>query len=165
MTEATRTARDKANEGGIIDAVRAGSIAADLGLLPGDRVVSIDGRALRDAVDVQFYGAEDTIALDVMRGTQLLQFAVEKHPDEDLGIGFQDPAFDGIRICNNSCFFCFLKGNPKGMRKTLYVKDDDYRLSFYHGNFVTLTNLTDDDWARPLRRRRNGGHVLRSQGA
>ena len=148
MTEATRTARDKANEGGIIDAVRAGSIAADLGLLPGDRLVSIDGRALRDAVDVQFYGAEDTIALDVMRGTQLLQFAVEKHPDEDLGIGFQDPAFDGIRICNNSCFFCFLKGNPKGMRKTLYVKDDDYRLSFYHGNFVTLTNLTDDDWLR-----------------
>ncbi len=148
VTEATRIAREKANEGGIIDAVHAGSIAADLGLLPGDRVVAIDGRALRDAVDVQYYGAEESITLEVMRHGQSLRFAVEKHPDEDLGIEFQDPAFDGIRICNNSCFFCFLKGNPKGMRKTLYVKDDDYRLSFYHGNFVTLTNLSDDDWAR-----------------
>ena len=148
MTESARTAREKANAGGVVDAVRAGSIAAEIGLLPGDRVVAIDGRALRDAVDVQFYGSEDAITIDVVRGTEALRIEVEKHPDEDLGIAFQDPAFDGIRICNNSCFFCFLKGNPKGMRKTLYVKDDDYRLSFYHGNFVTLTNLTDGDWAR-----------------
>ncbi len=148
MTEVARTAREKANAGGIVDAVRAGSIAADIGLAPGDRVVAIDGRTLRDAVDVQFYASEDTIAIDVVRGSDALQFEIAKHPDEDLGISFQDPAFDGIRICNNSCFFCFLKGNPKGMRKTLYVKDDDYRLSFYHGNFVTLTNLSDDDWVR-----------------
>lgn len=148
MTEVARTAREKANAGGVIDAVRTGSIAAEIGLVPGDRVVAIDGRALRDAVDVQFYASEDAIAIDVVRGSEALRFEIEKHPDEDLGIAFQDPAFDGIRICNNSCFFCFLKGNPKGMRKTLYVKDDDYRLSFYHGNFVTLTNLTDADWAR-----------------
>jgi putative radical SAM enzyme (TIGR03279 family) len=148
VTEVARPPRDTANAGGVIDAIRAGSIAADLGLLPGDRVVAIDGRPLRDAVDVQFYAAEDAIALDVLRGGASLRFEVAKHPDADLGIGFQDPAFDGIRICNNSCFFCFLKGNPKGMRQTLYVKDDDYRLSFYHGNFVTLTNLNDDDWKR-----------------
>jgi putative radical SAM enzyme (TIGR03279 family) len=148
VTEAARPARDKTNAGGVIDGIRAGSIASELGLLPGDRVVAIDGRALRDAVDVQFYAAEDMISLEVLRGGSARRFDVAKHPDEDLGIAFQDPAFDGIRICNNSCFFCFLKGNPKGMRKTLYVKDDDYRLSFYHGNFVTLTNLTDDDWAR-----------------
>ena len=148
MTEVARTAREKANAGGVIDAVRAGSIADEIGLRAGDRVVAIDGRALRDAVDVQFYASEDAIAIEVVRDGASLRFKIEKHPDEDLGIAFQDPAFDGIRICNNSCFFCFLKGNPKGMRKTLYVKDDDYRLSFYHGNFVTLTNLTDDDWAR-----------------
>ncbi len=148
MTEAARTAREKTNAGGIVDGVRAGSLAAEIGLVPGDRVLAIDGRPLRDAVDVQFYASEDAITLDVLRGETALQFRIEKHPDEDLGIAFQDPAFDGIRICNNSCFFCFLKGNPKGMRKTLYVKDDDYRLSFYHGNFVTLTNLTDEDWAR-----------------
>jgi putative radical SAM enzyme (TIGR03279 family) len=136
------------NAGGVIDAVRAGSIADEIGLRAGDRVVAIDGRPLRDAVDVHFYAADDAIALDVVRDGAALRFAIEKHPDEDLGIAFQDPAFDGIRICNNSCFFCFLKGNPKGMRKTLYVKDDDYRLSFYHGNFVTLTNLSDEDWAR-----------------
>jgi putative radical SAM enzyme (TIGR03279 family) len=148
MTEVTRTARAKASAGGVIDAIRDGSIASEIGLRAGDRVVAIDGRPLRDAVDVQFYAAEDAIALDVVRDGEALRFEVAKQPDEDLGIAFQDPAFDRIRICNNSCFFCFLKGNPKGMRKTLYVKDDDYRLSFYHGNFVTLTNLTDGDWAR-----------------
>ncbi len=148
MTEAARTAREKTNSGGVIDTVRDGSIAAGLGLLPGDRLVAIDGRVLRDAVDVQFHAAEDAITLDVVRDGTPLRFDVAKTPDEDLGIGFQDPAFDGMRICNNSCFFCFLKGNPKGMRKTLYVKDDDYRLSFYHGNFVTLTNLGDTDWSR-----------------
>ena len=148
MTEAARLAREKTNIGGVIDAVRDGSIAAHVGLLPGDRVIAIDGRQLRDAVDVQFYAAEDAIALDVLRDGVPLRFDVAKQPDEDLGIAFRDPAFDGMRICNNSCFFCFLKGNPKGMRRTLYVKDDDYRLSFYHGNFVTLTNLGTDDWSR-----------------
>jgi len=149
VTEVRRTSQyRKANAGGVIDAVRRGSLADEMGLRPGDRVVAIDERALQDAVDFQFYAAEERIALAVVRGEQPLVFEVEKHPDEDLGIEFQDAAFDGVRICNNACFFCFLKGNPKGMRKTLYVKDDDYRLSFFHGNFVTLTNLTEADWAR-----------------
>ena len=125
-----------------------GSIADEIGLLPGDRVVSIGGRTLRDAVDFQFFAAEDVIELEVVRGDEATVYEIEKEPDEDLGIDFQDAAFDGVRMCNNNCFFCFLKGNPKGMRKTLYVKDDDYRLCFFHGNFVTLTNLDDDDWAR-----------------
>lgn len=149
MTEVRRTSQyRKANRGGVIDTVRPGTIADEIGLRPGDRVVAIDGNALQDAVDFQFHAAEDAIELEVVRDEQPLIFEIEKHPDEDLGIDFQDAAFDGVRICNNACFFCFLKGNPKSMRKTLYVKDDDYRLSFFHGNFVTLTNLTDDDWAR-----------------
>ncbi len=134
--------------GGVVDAVRAGSIAADIGLLPGDRVTTIGGRTLNDAVDFQFFAADELIELEVVRGDQATVYEIEKEHDEDLGIDFQDAAFDGVRQCNNACFFCFLKGNPKGMRKTLYVKDDDYRLSFFHGNFVTLTNLSDDDWAR-----------------
>ncbi len=149
MTEVRRTSQfRKSNAGGVIDAVRPGSLGDELGLRPGDRVVAIDGKQLQDAVDFQFYAAEDAIALKVVRDGETTVYDIEKHPDEDLGIGFQDAAFDGVRICNNACFFCFLKGNPKGLRKTLYVKDDDYRLSFFHGNFVTLTNLTDPDWAR-----------------
>jgi putative radical SAM enzyme (TIGR03279 family) len=149
MTEVARTPRRRhAPEGGVIDAVRPDSIAGEIGLQPGDRVTAIDGHPLRDAVDFQYYAAEDVIALEVVRAGKPRVIKIEKHPDEDLGIDFQDAAFDGVKICNNSCFFCFLKGNPKGLRKTLYVKDDDYRLSFFHGNFVTLTNLTDEDWAR-----------------
>jgi len=149
VTEVRRTPRlRKPNEGGVIDAVRPGSIADEIGLRPGDRILAIGGRPLRDAVDFQFYAAEEAIRLETIREGASTTFDVEKHPDEDLGIGFQDAAFDGVRLCNNACFFCFLKGNPKGLRKTLYVKDDDYRLSFAHGNFVTLTNLTEADWAR-----------------
>src|SRR5690242_5699556 len=148
MTESVRTSRERSNEGGIIDAVRPGSIADVIGLRVGDRVTAIDDHVLKDAVDFQFYAAEPHVDLTVMRGVEQLHFAIEKHPDEDLGIDFQAAAFDGVKICNNSCFFCFLKGNPKGMRRTLYVKDDDYRLSFFHGNFVTLTNLDEDDWSR-----------------
>ncbi len=149
MTEARRTpSLRRPNQGGVVDAVRDGSIAAEVGLRPGDRVTAIGGRRLRDAVDFQFLAAEDVIELEVVRDDDARRITVEKHPDEDLGIDFQDAAFDGVRTCNNACFFCFLKGNPKGLRKTLYVKDDDYRLSFFHGNFVTLTNLTEDDWRR-----------------
>ena len=149
MTEARRTpSLRRANAGGVIDAVREDSLAAAAGLQIGDRITKIDGRPLRDAVDFQFLAAEDVIELEVVRGDDALRIEIEKHPDEDLGVDFQDAAFDGVRTCNNSCFFCFLKGNPKGLRKTLYVKDDDYRLSFFHGNFVTLTNLTEDDWQR-----------------
>jgi len=149
VTEVRRTPRlRKPNEGGVIDAVRSGSLADEIGLRPGDHVTAIDGKTLRDAVDFQFYAAEDVIELEVVRDGEPTIYEIDKHPDEDLGIDFQDAAFDGVRICNNACFFCFLKGNPKGMRKTLYVKDDDYRLSFFHGNFVTMTNLTEADWAR-----------------
>jgi putative radical SAM enzyme (TIGR03279 family) len=134
--------------GGVVDAVRPGSIADEVGIVPGDRVVRIGEHELKDAVDYQFFATDDLVELEVVRGDGATVYEIEKEPDEDLGIDFQDAAFDGVRQCNNACFFCFLKGNPKGMRKTLYVKDDDYRLSFFHGNFVTLTNLTEDDWSR-----------------
>ncbi|HEX5939555.1 MAG TPA: DUF512 domain-containing protein, partial [Dehalococcoidia bacterium] len=118
------------------------------GLQPGDRITHVDGRELRDAVDFKYLISEESIELTVVRGADEEVIAFDKDPDEDLGVSFATATFDRITTCNNKCFFCFLKGLPKGLRKPLYLKDDDYRLSFAHGNFVTLTNLTGDDWAR-----------------
>lgn len=134
---------------GVISGVRPGSLAEEAGIAPGDAIVTLGGRVLRDVVDFQFYQAEEEVEVHVQHpdGTdELLVF--EKDIDEDLGFEFERATWDDVTLCNNNCFFCFLKGLPKGMRRPLYMKDDDYRLSFLHGNFVTLTNLTDDDWAR-----------------
>ena len=135
--------------GGLVDAVRPGSLAAQAGLQLGMRVLAADGRVLRDVIDYQFYTAEHRVTLTVQHadGSEH-RYRFEKHPDEDLGLEFTEATWDGTRICANTCFFCFLKGLPKGLRRTLYIKDDDYRLSFLHGNFVTLTNLTEEDWER-----------------
>lgn len=134
--------------GGAITTVTPGSIGDDLGLLPGDVVVSVGGLALRDVIDYRFAMADETVELLVRRGDEELLFEVEKDADEDLGVAFVEPIFDRLRTCNNKCPFCFLTQMPKGFRKTLYLKDDDFRLSFLYGNFVTLTNLSDDDWQR-----------------
>lgn len=137
------------NEGGLVSGVREGSLAAEAGIEPGDAIVSIDGSQLRDVIDYQFLQAEAEITVSVIKGNGLQDLITfEKDIDEDLGIAFERATWDGMRLCNNNCFFCFLKGLPKGMRGSLYLKDDDYRLSFLHGNFVTLTNLTEADWAR-----------------
>ncbi len=134
---------------GLISGVEPGSPADAAGIEPGDQLLEIDGRAPRDAVDVQFYGAGDLVTVQVRKANGLLDLIeFEKEYDADLGLEFETATWDGIQLCNNNCFFCFLKGLPRGMRKTLYIKDDDYRLSFLHGNFVTLTNLTEDDWTR-----------------
>ena len=139
----------KTPEGGVVSSVVHGSLAEEAGIVPGDTIVAIDGRVLRDAVDYQFYAAEPEITARFRKADGREDLVVfEKDPDEDLGLGFERATWDGVQVCNNTCFFCFLKGLPKGLRKPLYLKDDDYRLSFLHGNFVTLTNLTDEDWAR-----------------
>lgn len=135
--------------GGVVSGVRPGSLADLAGIAPGDAVLSAGGHALRDVVDLQFYAAEPEVEVVLRKADgrdELLVF--EKAIDEDLGLEFERATWDEVTLCNNNCFFCFLKGLPKGMRRPLYTKDDDYRLSFLHGNFVTLTNLTEDDWAR-----------------
>jgi putative radical SAM enzyme (TIGR03279 family) len=135
--------------GGVIDVVEAGSLGEQAGLQPGDRLVAINDQPLRDVIDVQFYAAEEELDLLVERdGTQWI-IRVEREYDQDLGLSFVNPTFDvDIRRCANNCDFCFVKQNPPGARKSLYIKDDDYRHSFLFGNFVTLTNLTPEDWAR-----------------
>ena len=134
--------------GGMVVGVEHGSIAARLGLRPGDVVVAIDDRAMRDLIDYRFAVAEERITLHVQRGEEHLRFAIDKDIDADLGLQFSEPLWDRLRTCNNKCPFCFLTQMPRGFRKTLYLKDDDYRLSFLYGNFVTLTNLKEDDWRR-----------------
>ncbi len=134
--------------GGVVTRVIAGTVAADLGMQVGDVVVAINELVLRDVIDYRFAAAEPQLELHVMRGDEHLCFAVAKDVDADLGLEFSEPLWDRLRTCNNKCPFCFLTQMPKGFRKTLYLKDDDYRLSFLYGNFVTLTNLKDDDWRR-----------------
>ena len=133
---------------GEIAAITPGSLAAEAGLHPGDRVLAVNDRPLRDQLDYRFQTTEEFVALTVVHDGEEGVVEFEKPPDEPLGLEFSEDAFDGTQLCNNKCFFCFLKGLPKGLRKTLYVKDDDYRLSFLHGNFVTLTNLDEEDWER-----------------
>ena len=135
--------------GGVIAAVEPGSLAELVELEPGDQLIAINEHVLRDIIDVQFYGAEEALGLLVARDGEERWIEVEREYDEALGLSFVHPTFDvDIRRCANNCDFCFVKQNARGMRRSLYVKDDDYRYSFLFGNFVTLTNLTDDDWQR-----------------
>ena len=135
--------------GGWIIAVEPGSLGERIGLKPGDRLVAVNGHLLRDVIDVQFYSAEEVLELRVERHGKPFHLQVEREYGEELGLEFAHPTFDvDIRRCVNRCDFCFVKQNAPGMRPSLYVKDDDYRYSFLFGHFVTLTNLTADDWAR-----------------
>lgn len=135
-------------EGGVISNIIKGSIADELGLQPGDAVLALQSQRLRDVIDYRFAMAEEQLELLVRRGEQETIYEIEKDADEDLGIEFVEPLFDRLRTCNNKCPFCFLTQMPKGLRRSLYLKDDDYRLGFLYGNFVTFTNLKDEDWQR-----------------
>ncbi|XSG73958.1 DUF512 domain-containing protein [Herpetosiphon llansteffanensis] len=134
--------------GGVIQAVAAGSTGAQLGLQAGDAILQVNGRVMRDVIDFRFAMTEDQVELLVRQAGEERSIQLTKNPDDMLGLDFVEPLFDRLRTCNNKCPFCFLTQMPKGFRKTLYLKDDDYRLSFLYGNFVTLTNLKEDDWDR-----------------
>ena len=137
----------------MVESVEAGSIAAELGITPGDEILTINGRRLEDVIDYRFLIADENIEITVAPGgdaTRAWAAQIEKHADETLGVQFVADLFDGIRICTNNCDFCFVYQNRSGMRKGVYIKDDDYRLSFLHGDFITLTNLREQDWQRIL---------------
>ncbi len=134
---------------GLIESVLPGSLADELGLAPGDELLAINGHPLRDVIDVRFYAADESLELLVRREETLTLFEVERDYEQPLGLGFAHPTFDvEIRRCNNRCRFCFVRQMPPGLRRALYVKDDDYRYSFLHGQYVTLTNLSEEDWGR-----------------
>lgn len=133
---------------GTVEAVAVASFAMELGIEPGDRVVGINGQPLVDALDFHFHAQSERAVIDVERNGVLLRYDLELHGDEFWGITFSDPTFDGVRLCENACPFCFIKQIPKGMRRSLYVMDDDFRYSMLYGSFVTLTNLDEADWSR-----------------
>ena len=125
------------------------SLAQELGLEIGDKILEVNGKVTRDIIDFSFEFAEEEIELLIEHGDgdrELIAF--EKDVDEELGAEFESAVFDGIRRCKNHCVFCFVDMIAPNMRRSLNVKDDDYRLSFLYGNFITLTNLTDADFKR-----------------
>ena len=127
----------------VIINVYPGSIAEELGLEPGDKIIKINGTIIEDQLDFRFLQADEKLIVEVVKSngeTWILD--VEKEQDEELGVEFKDATFDGIKQCRNKCVFCFVDQMPDNMRRTLYIKDDDYRHSFLFGNFITLTNLS-----------------------
>ena len=136
-------------QGGLISAVAPDSLAAELGLVPGDRLLAVNEQPVRDIIDLSFALADEYLELLIEKadGSQEL-YEIEKDYNEQLGIEFESAVFDKVRQCANRCVFCFVDQMPQGMRETLYIKDDDYRLSFLYGNFITLTNLTAEDKKR-----------------
>ncbi len=132
-----------------ITAVLSGSIAEEIGFEVGDAIVSINGTKPRDLIDYNFLCADEFLELEVLDSQgKLHQVEIEKDYDDNLGLEFETALFDGLIQCNNRCPFCFIDQQPPGKRDSLYLKDDDYRLSFLYGSYSTLTNLTEKEWQR-----------------
>ena len=134
--------------GGVIKDVASGSLGEEIGIEPGDILRSINGHCLRDVIDYQFYSDDEELELVLERSGKQHVIEVERDLDEHLGLDFTELVFDGMRLCRNRCEFCFVAQLRPGLRRSLYVRDDDYRYSFLSASYVTLTNLTRDDWAR-----------------
>ncbi len=135
---------------GTIDRVEPQSPADRAGIAAGDRLVSINGTPVKDLVGYQFHQVNNRLTVEVERPTESapLLFTIRKPEQQDLGLEFLDPTFDGIKHCNNHCPFCFVDQNAPGLRRTLDIKDDDFRYSFLYGGFITLTNLKEEEWER-----------------
>jgi len=135
--------------GGLVSAVEPGALAEQLGLRTGDVILAVNDHLLRDVIDFRFYTAEEELEFRVRRDGPEITLAGTRQYGQPVGVEFAHPTFDvDIRRCANKCEFCFVIQSPRGMRRTVYIKDDDYRYSFLFGHFVTLTNLDDEDWRR-----------------
>ena len=133
----------------IVSEVLKDSIAAELEIQPKDEIVSIDNTKMADMIDYNFMCKSELLTIEVKKtdgNTEIIE--IEKDFDEDLGIIFESAVFDRVKPCLNKCIFCFVDQQPKGLRDTLYIKDDDYRLSYLQGTYITLTNLTEKDKER-----------------
>lgn len=132
-----------------IQTIEANSIAWELGLEPGDIILSINDKEIKDVFDYQFLAGDQELVMIAKKANgEEWELEIEKDYDEDLGIGFTSPLMDDYKSCHNKCIFCFIDQMPDGMRDTLYFKDDDTRLSFLQGNYVTLTNISEEDLDR-----------------
>jgi len=133
----------------IID-VEPESLAAENGLQPGDEITHINGFPIRDEIDFRFHASDDELELEIVRDGEAYWAEIENETGQGLGIVFETFTY---RSCGNNCIFCFVDQNPSGMRQTLYFKDEDFRLSFLHGNYVTLTNISQRDLERIVEQR------------
>ena len=136
-----------------ITGVEKGSHAQKAGIIAGDDLISVNGFVIQDVLDYRFYIMEPTLVLETERNGQKMTFTVKKEEYDDIGLEFSTYLMDEKKRCRNNCIFCFIDQNPKGMRETVYFKDDDERLSFLHGNYVTLTNLKESDIERIVKMR------------
>ena len=135
--------------GAIVDSILENSIAQELEITKGDEILSVDGQKMTDMIDYNYYMKSELVTIELKRKNgEIEEIEIEKDFDEDLGIVFESAIFDRIKPCLNHCIFCFVDQQPKGLRDTLYIKDDDYRLSYLQGTYITLTNLTEKDKER-----------------
>ena len=137
---------------GIISAVRRNTIAEAFGIMPGEKLIAVNGTNPADIIELSYLVADEIIDLSIeSQDGELRHVIIEKQPDEDLGLEFESAVFDGVRYCHNKCVFCFVDQMIPGMRNTLYDRDDDFRLSFLYGNFLTLTNMKECDYERIIK--------------
>lgn len=138
----------------IIEDIVLGSIAEELSIEPGDILVSINGEKVKDVIDYKYLISDDFLLIEIQKPNgEVWEFDIEKDYNEDLGIIFTNPLIDKAKSCKNKCMFCFIDQLPPNMRDTLYFKDDDSRLSFLQGNFITLTNMSDEEIDRIIKYR------------
>ncbi len=130
-----------------VAAIEADSDAERAGILPGDKILKINEEEVRDRLDFEFHRSGEFLEFEIMRGENVMRVGVEREPGTVLGI---EPEVMKIHLCKNNCVFCFVHQTPKGMRRSLYVKDEDYRYSFLDGHFTTLSNMKESDWRRVL---------------
>ena len=143
----------------VVVSVAPGSAADVAGVLPADEIVRVGGDVPRDIIEWQMATDEAEVDLEVVRGGLDLTFEISKRAGEPLGVEVSSAVFDRVRTCDNHCEFCFIYQLPKGMRRSLYLRDDDYRLSFLYGNFTTLTRFTEADLERVVTERLSPLHV------
>ena len=135
----------------VITRVERGSRAYRAGLEAGDKLLTINGNEINDVLDYRFYLADERLEIVIERNGKVDETFIRKGEHDDIGLEFETPLMDKKHSCRNKCIFCFIDQLPKGMRDTLYFKDDDSRLSFLHGNYVTLTNMSDEDIDRIIK--------------
>src|SRR5438105_424138 len=143
----------EAPAGVVVSRVRPGSAAAAAGVCGGDRLLAVNGAPLRDVIDFQFNAGEEELRIELERAGARTAARLVRRLGRDLGLEFETPRPAEISTCANKCVFCFIHQLPRGMRKSLYVKDDDYRLSFLHGNYITLTDLDEAAFERIVEQR------------
>ncbi|OHE59471.1 MAG: hypothetical protein A2Z47_00555 [Thermodesulfovibrio sp. RBG_19FT_COMBO_42_12] len=140
----------QAKSGIKIDNIQLGGLAEQSGLLPGDILLSINSHKLRDPIDFIFHSTDDNLVIEVKRSGKNFNIHIVRKDNEEFGLDFSPFK---VMTCKNNCIFCFVRQLPKGLRKTLYIKDEDYRMSFLYGNYITLANLSKEDRRRIIEQR------------